>query len=392
MTQNSNIFEQLAQLGRSVSTKSAYIKGSETKGKGTPDPDKQKTTHPVGDVEDPTETPVQEGEFAAKNTADSKDNAGPLGVDNQPDSHPVKEKMHDKENQSDLKTSQAEDPPPSEIKPTKTVAHGDTDTDTGSLGGNEAADREEEPTGDVGGVGGPDFSQTSKAAAWLQKVSAFIPKLEEGEKTAKAADKTEAEPEEKPEVEDKTDTEENLVTADEAADLVAAEKAAKAIIDQALQSCRLPKEATVDQAREALIRLYADNAVKYAHGFLVSTDESLLKSLRNGTFHSTVQKRAAGDPMAGGMPMGDPMGGGDPMGDPMAGGAPAGDPMGGGEDPIMLVLQALESGEISPEEAVQALLALGLSEEEIMEIFGEPGAGGAPAPGGEGAPAPAPVA
>jgi hypothetical protein len=113
-----NIFEKLTEV-----VKAAAAQGG-TKAAIEAPP----TSAPVGKATDPTETTPTEGAVAAENKANSQASGGVQGVDNT--SAPLPDKS--KNNASQVATTTASDPPPSDIKPSATIEQSGTDSDTKS--------------------------------------------------------------------------------------------------------------------------------------------------------------------------------------------------------------------------------------------------------------------
>lgn len=312
------------------------------------------TDHPVGSEPDGDKV-ATEGSFA-------KENAGPAGVEAAPEDAINPQKKEDNmANQNELNPTSADDGPPDEIKPKKTVTSGDDD-DKGELGGPNEGSGESE--GNIGGVGGPVFDKKSSVVIkecddFLKEASAIVPEVENA--PAGAANGA-------------------------SEDLMQAEKIAQAQISLTLKKMGVPDDAPLEQKRAAIVRAVADQGTKAATGFLLSLDEATIESTLNGMF----EKQALDDP-SGAMPPA--IAGGDPaaaMGAPPVvpaaamGGMPpeaAGAGAGGQPSPddvIQQVIRTVQTGEITPEEAIQLLIELGLPPEIIQAIQAQLGGGGMP--------------
>ena len=361
MTQcDSAILDTLAALGTSI--KSAGVKAAEAAD--------APTSHPVGDAPS-GDQPAEEGEFSKTNESDSKETAGPQGIDSASDGavNPVK-KEENLANQEPLDPTSVDGAVPSEIDPKKTVQSGDSDSDTGELGGPGEATGEGE--GNISGVGGPKFSEKSSAAIeacddFLKGASAIVPVEDEGVEAPKK------------------EADEDLIPKEDAEVLIEEEKQAEAQVNAALESLNILADASLETKQAALVRATAGEAQKHANGFVLSTDEWVFRAALDGT----LEKQAQDDPsgaLAASVPTGDaPV----PPADPAAAaaGAPpaAGPEAGAGINPeeiLMQVVQAVQAGEISPEEAIQLLGELGLPPEVLQAVQAQLGGAAAPAAAG----------
>lgn len=354
------------------------------------------TDHPVGSAPD-GDQPASEGQFAKENEQYAKENAGPAGVEAAPeDAVNPQKKQDDLPAQEELNPTSADGEPPEEIKPKKVVTSGDDD-DKGELGGDGEGSGESE--GNVGGVGGPKFDEKSASIIsgcddWLKEASAIIPEVET------PAEEAPAEGEESKEASASDDQ----VSEDEAAELERQEKVAQEQIASVLTNAGISDDAPLAEKRAAIVKAVAVEAEKAANGFILSLDEETLKSVLDGTF----QKAAQDDPSAA-MPAAVPAGdmGGAPPAASIPGAAPPPEAAGaapGGESPdemIAKVFQAVQTGEISPEEALELFAAMGLPPEviqvlqqELANVAGAAGAapGGVPDPAAAGAAPPPPEA
>ena len=308
-----SIIGELEQLGRDLNTNKTAAD--------------QPTSHPSGKAPS-GDQPAQSGQFADENSGDSKRTTGNNGVESQPNNHPVSEDMHDKPNQGPLNPSQAEDSAPSEIDPKKTINSGDED---GSAKNPEDVTPETghgQGEGQVGGVGGPKFDETSGNGSesahsgdttgagnesgdkqdapsnsgskiggdltdrmdnWLKRASAFIPEPQdpnagtsqnnaEQNNTGKQASETETD-------------DSQYVSPEQAEMLKQAEANAQAEIQRVIKQAGV-ENGTREQKQAAIVRAVAQEGVKLANGFILGQDPETFSDVVNGRF----DKLAADDP------------------------------------------------------------------------------------------------
>lgn len=366
----SNILSALADIGASVKVASKRAAAADAP-----------TDHPVGSA-DGGDSPATEGSFSAINEADAKATGGPNSVEAATEEtvNPMK-KQDNLPAQSELNPGTADDAPPEEIKPKRTVESGDDDSDAGELGGNNEGSGEAE--GNISGVGGPKFDGKSASAlaacdSWLKKASAIVPVVVKNAPAAKVASA-------------------EGITEEDAETLSGYEKLAAAQIAQVLAEAGVSDDAPIEVKRAALVRKIHAQGERAADGFLVTLDEQVLKQALDGTFQKVAQDdpSAAMPPIPGGAPTDPAAGGGDPPMDPTQGGTPPMDPTqggeGGGEQPnpeqiLQEIVAALEAQEITIEEAVQLLTELGAPPEIIQALQQQFGGGGGSPGGPDGAP------
>lgn len=339
------------------------------------------TTHPVGKAED-GDQPATTGEFAATNAANAKDTAGTQGVDAAGGTVNPAKKQDDLPSQKELAPGTTDSPPPAEIKPTQVIEGGDGDVNAGAQGGEETGGGGE---GRVSGVGGPKFAAASQsilneADAFLKAASALVPDVQAPAAAPAKAAATAA-----------PAAGTQLVTREEAAALIEAEKTASAQISALLAAAGVAADAPIQVKRAAIVRGIMDSAVKAANGYLVSLDNNTLTAVLSGN----TEKLAADDesatlpPTTGTSDAGagaavDPMAaaGGAPPADAGAGAPPAGGEGQSQEQLLQEILAAAESGQISPEELQQLLTQMGLPPEAIQQVMAELAQSGAGAAGG----------
>jgi len=344
------------------------------------------TSHPSGSA-DNGEQPATTGEFASTNESDAKENQGPAGVDSAKTDPPAKTKEPNDPAQEELNPGTTDDPPPGEIKPTKTVESAGTDSDTT----------------------GTDTELENKAAATqgnlqalLTEMTAIVPIVEkpaaEGNIDGGAAapvvtePKTEVTPAADPPADAPADPPAEApaeVAKDAAEKMLAVEKFASDTIKTILTAKGIAADAEVNVKLAALTAHYVHIGQRAVDGFVLSTDTeklaSILKVSQDVMEAPTSPDQAA--PPAPAPEMAPPAPGAPPAGDPAAGG--------GGEDieqKLQALLEMVARGEITVDQLLEQLRAEGVPEEIIQMIAQQvQSMGGA---GGEGAPpeaAPAPM-
>ena len=307
------------------------------------------TSHPIGKVDDGT-IPAKEGEFAAENKSQSKEMGTPAGVDSTTSPVNPEKKPADKPNE--IPSTTADQPAPADVKPEVTTTESET---------NKAK---------------KEASVLDEIADFMKKASAIQPVKTEPKTTEPAPAK--------------------VASVDDATAQL--EKAASEQIQEMLKISGIDlAKATPAEKKAALIKVATAKAERSVDGFLVTLDKATFEKALRGE----IVKKAADEIMPPEVPADggamDPQAAAPaPAGAPAPAPAPeAGAPAGQGseqEAQVMQLLQQAEQGQITPDQLMQALQALGIDPQLIQAVMSQMGqAGGAPAAAPAEAPAPTPA-